>query len=246
MFNQIPFPESYVNTSNPQAIYARIENLTNGAFDVTSFALIIVELPSLGQPNNLFENDGNGDGIAVFNVTVNDNSISGGDPNAIDTYYESEADALLNFNAIPTPEAYTNIANPQEIYVGLFVATCYNSAVSFLILADEASLPDIDIDGVPDAIEDLNNNGDLTDDNTDGNAFPNFQDDDDDSDGTLTADEDYNNSRLTDDDRSANGIPDYVDDVVTLDVAVFLANTIVMYPNPTDNVITINGMPQVV
>lgn len=236
--NQLPFPEGYFNITNPQTIYARVENQTNGDFDTTSFELIAIPLPILGQPNNLFVNDGDGDGIATFDLTLNDDVVSGGNPDAIVSYFTSEADAELNFNSITTPEAYTNSANPQEIFVGLFSGDCYDSNTSFTILADEVSLPDGDNDGVPDAVEDLNNNGDLTDDDTDGDTIPNFMDDDDD--GDRTADEDYNNNGSpTDDDKNNNGIPDYLDESVTLSTQTFATETIAVFPNPTQHTITI-------
>ncbi|WP_417200180.1 FKBP-type peptidyl-prolyl cis-trans isomerase [Bizionia sp.] len=52
---------------------------------------------------------------------------------------------------------------------------------------------DHDGDGIPSFLEDLNDNGDIFDDDTDGNFNPNFLDDDDDGDGYYTRDEiDYN------------------------------------------------------
>jgi len=48
-----------------------------------------------------------------------------------------------------------------------------------------------DNDGVPAEFEDINGNGDLTDDDTDGDGYPNYIDIDDDGDGILTIDEDY-------------------------------------------------------
>jgi hypothetical protein len=72
---------------------------------------------------------------------------------------------------------------------------------------------DHDNDGIPSWMEDLNGNGYLLDDDTDGDGVPNYIDNDDDGDGVLTIDEiivhpdgtiefpDYNN----------DGTPDYLD-----------------------------------
>ncbi len=79
---------------------------------------------------------------------------------------------------------------------------------------------DFDKDNVPNITEDLNGNGDPTDDNTDKEneeelnapAFPNYKDADDDGDGLPTKDEDTNgNGDPTDDDDDGDGIPNYLD-----------------------------------
>jgi hypothetical protein len=72
-----------------------------------------------------------------------------------------------------------------------------------------------DDDGIEAELEDINGNGDLTDDDTDGDGIPNYIDVDDDGDNVLTEDEnpdpdedgDVDDAQDTDDD----GIPDYLD-----------------------------------
>ena len=76
-----------------------------------------------------------------------------------------------------------------------------------------------DNDGIPAEMEDLNNNGDLYDDDTDGDGLPNFLDQDDDGDNVLTSTEliDYDNDDDDDDpltdpqDTDEDGIPNYLD-----------------------------------
>ncbi len=72
---------------------------------------------------------------------------------------------------------------------------------------------DHDNDGVFSYLEDLNNNGNLFDDDTDDNGIPNFLDSDDDGDGVLTRDEIIINAdgTVTFPDSNGNGIPDYLD-----------------------------------
>lgn len=82
---------------------------------------------------------------------------------------------------------------------------------SFELFASEVS--DHDGDGIPSYMEDLNNNGYLDDDNTDGDSTPNYLDIDDDNDGRLTkfeieVDQDGN---ITFPDVDGDGIPDYLD-----------------------------------
>ncbi|RAJ16329.1 hypothetical protein [Olleya aquimaris] len=76
-----------------------------------------------------------------------------------------------------------------------------------------------DNDGIPAEMEDINGNGDLYDDDTDGDGLPNFLDVDDDGDNVLTVteltdfdDNDTDNDPLTDpEDTDGDGIPNYLD-----------------------------------
>lgn len=76
-----------------------------------------------------------------------------------------------------------------------------------------------DEDGIPAEMEDLNGNGDLYDDDTDGDGLPNFMDEDDDGDNVLTKTElidydedDDDDNPLTDpQDTDEDGVPNYLD-----------------------------------
>ncbi|WP_372936949.1 hypothetical protein [Seonamhaeicola sp.] len=76
-------------------------------------------------------------------------------------------------------------------------------------------LTEDDGDGIDSELEDINGNGDLTDDDTDNDGIPNYKDVDDDGDNVLTKDEnpdpdddgDLSDAQDTDND----GIPDYLD-----------------------------------
>ena len=79
---------------------------------------------------------------------------------------------------------------------------------------------DFDGDGIPSILEDLNNDGDLNNDNTDDASepanvfFPNHNDPDDDNDGILTRDEinlDANGNFVSFKDIDGDGIPDHLD-----------------------------------
>lgn len=119
------------------------------------------------------------------------------------------------------------------------------------ILSDEQSdegtatitveLIEDDEDGVPSTKEDINNDGDLTNDDTDGDGIPNYLDDDDDGDNVPTKSEnpDDNNDGNIDDAQDSDGdtIPDYLDDdddgdgVLTRD-----EESIVQNENPRDDI----------
>ena len=72
--------------------------------------------------------------------------------------------------------------------------------------------PDDDGDTVPTALEDLDGDGDPTNDDSDSDGTPDYLDTDDDNDGTLTALEDLDgDGDPTNDDFDEDGIPDYAD-----------------------------------
>ncbi len=77
------------------------------------------------------------------------------------------------------------------------------SPIIFAINMYRVNEADHDRDGVASLLEDLDGDGDLFNDDTDGDGLPNFSDADDDGDGRLTKDE------LGD--KNEDGIPDYLD-----------------------------------
>jgi hypothetical protein len=87
-----------------------------------------------------------------------------------------------------------------------------NSPLIFYFDLYDVNEADDDNDLVPNHKEDLNGNGEVYDDDTDGDKIPNFLDTDDDGDGILTRDEDINkDGDPTNDDTNGNGIPNYLD-----------------------------------
>ncbi|MEM7033240.1 MAG: choice-of-anchor Q domain-containing protein [Chloroflexota bacterium] len=81
------------------------------------------------------------------------------------------------------------------------------------IIIDPNGNVDSDNDNIPDRFEDINGDGDPTNDDTDQDGTPNFQDSDSDGDGTSDTAEDANgNGDPTDDDTDGDGIPDIIDE----------------------------------
>ncbi len=109
-------PNYYTNISNPQTIYARLEDNSNGDFDTTSFDLIVLESPQITQPSDLMLCDDNGDGIAFFDLTISEEELLNGLDLIFYTinYYE---DISLTI-PISNPSNYSNIPpSPQAIYI---------------------------------------------------------------------------------------------------------------------------------
>lgn len=77
----------------------------------------------------------------------------------------------------------------------------------------ESEVADHDGDGIPSFMEDLNSNGYLLDDDTDGTGGANYLDNDDDNDGRRTEFEIEidGNGNITFPDEDGDGIPDYLD-----------------------------------
>ncbi len=178
-----------------QIVYARVTKSVPPSilpcYAIVELELIVNEIPPITQPNNLFIDEGDGDGFAIFDLTVNIPVMLAG-LNASDyevSFYVTEIDSQNDTNRLLNTTTFLNTSNPQTIYVRVENVNtgCY-ILTSFEILTDETA-PDADGDGIANEDEDINNNGNLNDDDTDGDNIPNYLDSDDDGDSVLTLDE---------------------------------------------------------
>src|SRR5690606_23988481 len=113
---------------------------------------------------------------------------------------------------------YNNSSLPNNLFCsevppsGVNISQDYESNSTAII---DVLLTKDDNDGIPAALEDINGNGNLDDDDTDNDGIPNYLDVDDDGDNVLTKDEnpDPNGDGIFDDaqDTDGDGIPDYLD-----------------------------------
>ena len=87
-----------------------------------------------------------------------------------------------------------------------FVSTSGGNAILSISVTEQD-----DDDGIPADQEDLNDNGNLFDDDTDGDGIPNFIDTDDDNDNVPTSVEIINNDGDELPDTDEDGTPDYLD-----------------------------------
>ena len=110
----------YTNTSNPQTIFIRAEDLNTGCVvsQGITLSLVVNPLPSPVTPTPLESCDDNNDGLAEFILTDKDDEIIDGEPGVAISYYESELDAENGANPIDTAIPYTNTTTySQIIYV---------------------------------------------------------------------------------------------------------------------------------
>ena len=131
-------PENYTNSSNPQQIFIRVQG--NGDFDITTMDIEVVQYATAAvAPQNLFIDEGDANGQAIFDLTENETEMLGGQF-AVDfvfTYYLSAADCASATNPIPNPENFTNTMNPQVIDVRMepFNAPCF-TCYTFTVASD--------------------------------------------------------------------------------------------------------------
>lgn len=92
----IAIPEMYNNMLNPQVIHVTMTNTLTGCSATSSFHIIVI--PGAGVPEDLYLCNANG--IAEFDLSVNDTAVANGNTNAVISYYASEEDALNGTNPI--------------------------------------------------------------------------------------------------------------------------------------------------
>ncbi len=192
-------PDTGVGPSPTQvdSVYLRYEGsrLDGTVFDSNLGSPIWLDLQGTLTQSNPGTIQGFKEGLPRFrsgdNIIVND-----------DGTFEVE-----NFGAgiifMPSGLAYFSGTQPGEAYAPLV----------FTIELLVTNTADHDRDTVPSFMEDLDNNGNLFDDNTDEDGFPNYLDNDDDGDGIATSDEvDIDeDGNISFPDSDGDGTPDYLD-----------------------------------
>ncbi|WP_291275677.1 choice-of-anchor L domain-containing protein [Flavobacterium sp.] len=120
--NMIPMSQwSAFPGTNGQIIYFAGENVPDGTGcrAEVHFNLIQVPCPITNPPDLTLCDDASNDGIAVFNFDPQTPIVLGSltPSNYVVTYHTSQVDANGDVNAITPTNAYSNISNPQTIYV---------------------------------------------------------------------------------------------------------------------------------
>ena len=147
--NAIATPTTYTNTSSPQTIYVRVTNDVTSCFTVVDFNILVNDLPDTITVTNYFICEVNADGVAQFDLESKTTEILNGQ-NPADfavTYHISQADADAGINPLASP--YTNILNPQTIYINIrnINTNCDDASMSFII--EELNTPSANPDAIP-------------------------------------------------------------------------------------------------
>ncbi|NNC51157.1 MAG: T9SS type B sorting domain-containing protein [Flaviramulus sp.] len=118
------------NTTNPQSIYVRIDDLDSNCFSYTTFNLIVNPVPDVVTPTDLeiCDGDDNPDGYAIIYLSQKDDEITAGNSDLLVTYHYNSNDADTGNNPIPVP--YINTNTPTDrVYVRTINTTtgCVNT-----------------------------------------------------------------------------------------------------------------------
>ena len=114
----------YQNKTNPQTLYARIENSSNkDCFDTTSFTMTVFDTPVANtvNPGEVCDDASDGDGTngrKITNLRDFDSNVLGGqDPLKFNiSYHSSQGDADTKSN--PHPNLYyNNIPESEKVFV---------------------------------------------------------------------------------------------------------------------------------
>ena len=125
------------NTSNPQTIYVRIEDIDNGCLAFSSFNLIVNSKPSITTPTDLEVcDDVAADGITQIDLTQKNAEISSGQSNIVVTYHFTQNDADNGTNHISSP--YTNTNQTEQLYVRVTnsLTGCYDTTTLTVSVMD--------------------------------------------------------------------------------------------------------------
>ena len=123
--NEIPL--NYTNQSNPQQIYARIDNGTY-CHGIAEFGLNVIQVPLVNQASAMEQCDTDYDGSVAFDLTISEIEVLDVRQNDIVvSYHESLEDLENNASPIQNPDNYNNTSNPQTVYIRVTntVSNCY-------------------------------------------------------------------------------------------------------------------------
>jgi hypothetical protein len=180
--------------------------------------------------------DDDADGFQSFDLNVAGNDLTSANPATL-SYFEDMALTI----PISNPSAFVNTSNPQTVY------TSGNGMSSPVILSVIDCAIDADNDSVDNALEDLNNDTNLANDDSDFDGLPNYLDNDDDGDLILTNVE-YVFGRSTGSalsilDTDNDSIPNYLDNDDDGDGVLTFIEDYNGNGNPSDDDTNSNGTP---
>jgi len=192
--------------------------------------------PEISQIYNFTKCDNDINGFESFNLAVAQNDLSPENPGSV-FFYNTMADATLGINPLPI-----NYVNVSAFYETIFANV--DGVIKKVELRTINCENDYDMDHVPTAAEDLNNDTNLANDDTDSDGIPNFFDNDDDGDLILTSVEyvfSGRNAAISDTD--GDGIPNYLDNDDDGDGVLTINEDYNNNNNPLDDDINFDDIP---
>ncbi|WGD33953.1 choice-of-anchor L domain-containing protein [Olleya sp. YS] len=122
----------FENTSHPQTIYVRVQNVTDAnCFGTASFQIEVGSNPIYNAPTDVFVcDDVSNDGFETFDLTQISAEISQGSPETLSiTYHLTIEDAEAQTNALP--DNFTTTVNPQEVFATIDNGTFCKAIAAF-------------------------------------------------------------------------------------------------------------------
>ncbi|WP_196890300.1 T9SS type A sorting domain-containing protein [Aureivirga sp. CE67] len=239
------YTSEYISLEFDELKEIYVKGITLASEEITiKVSLKKSENPSIEHPGLTVCMDDNDDIYTSYDLYLEEDFIPEDYPFEL-KYYSMEIDAEAEVNQLQSPHVdifeeiiYLRLENPET--------NCY-SIYEFPLKSIDCD-QDEDNDGIVNGSEDVNENGNLETDDTDGDGIPNYADADDDGDGILTIDEDYNeNGDPTDDDTNENDIPDYLEADVALSVnEISILEKISIYPNPSNGILKIKSNSKII
>jgi gliding motility-associated-like protein len=131
----------YTNTvPNIQTIFARLEEDVLGCYDVIQLVLQVDPAPSITDPISDYQLcDNDGDGSETFDLTSKYDEIVNTLTDVTLTYYNTQADANADTNAIATPSAYIS-SGAETIWVRAINTEGCSSVGFFNLIIDTVPL----------------------------------------------------------------------------------------------------------
>ncbi|SMD33285.1 Ig-like domain (group 3), partial [Reichenbachiella faecimaris] len=183
----------------------------NPAAEATKTVVYDITAPTIPTVNSQITSDdtpilnGTADAGSVVSVTVGGATFI--------TVADAAGEWTIDTSLTPDSGVFApNVTGSNEVVVSSSDAagntTVDSTNLELVILSQDS-----DGDNIPDIDEDLDGDGDPSNDDTDGDGTPDYQDEDDDGDGVNTEDEDIDsNGNPIDDDSDGDGTPDYLDE----------------------------------
>ena len=125
--NSNPVPLNFTNTTNPQTLFARIDN-GNYCFGISAITINVISAPIVNPSIPMEFCDDNYDGVLTWDITLSENDILDVRQDNIEvTYFTTVEDLEADLNPIADPENFINTSNPQTIFVKVnnTVSNCF-------------------------------------------------------------------------------------------------------------------------
>src|SRR5690606_5447024 len=118
-------PNLYTNTSNPQTLYVRIEDVGTACASTGEFVLQVIPAPTTAQPSNLIQCDNDQDAMYVVNLNNKIPEMVSSTSNLYINFYLTFEDADANINLIETPDAFFTASTPIFSRIESQITGCY-------------------------------------------------------------------------------------------------------------------------